>query len=90
MSGTTTTETVINDAAKIGVTALEVAFPEITTFLSLAQKGLPVAEGLYNAAMAQFENVKATVTITPAQIAADDAALDAADATLQAATPAAS
>jgi hypothetical protein len=90
MSDTTTTETLINGAAKVGAVALEVAFPQVTAFLSLAQQGLPVAEGLYNAAMAEFENVSTTVTVTPEQIAADDAALDAADAALQAATPAAS
>jgi hypothetical protein len=91
MSDTTpsTTETIVNDVATAATTAIEVAFPSVTALLSAFNAGLPVAEALYNDAVSEFNNVINGVTVTPAQIAADDAALDTEDAALQAIQPAA-
>jgi hypothetical protein len=60
------------------------ALPQV---ISLFEAGLPIAQQLIQDAEAEFTNIKTTATITPTQVAADDAALDAADATLQAAKP---
>jgi hypothetical protein len=56
--------------------------------VTLFQQGLPIAESLITDAENEWNQIKNQATITPATIAADDAALDAANTTLQNAKPA--
>ena len=75
-------ESIINPVITIGLDALQAAYPALVPALSLASQGLPLAETLWTDAMTEFENFKTSAVVTPAQVAADDAALDAADAAL--------
>ena len=59
----------------------------IPQMLTLAEEGLPIVESVIAAVKKEIGLLTSTGTITVSQIAADDAALDAADATLQAAQP---
>jgi hypothetical protein len=73
---------IINPVIALSLDALQAAYPSLVPVLGLVSQGIPVAESLWTDALGEIENLKTSAVVTPAQVAADDAALDAADAAL--------